>query len=80
MNSDKRLYLTADMQTVVEEGDERAAFLLVGEGGEIPEEEVKRLKLEEKGGKVQTRASRSRPEDKDQLSPSGHAPAPEKPA
>jgi len=33
--SDRRLYLTADRSSVVEEGDPGAAYLLVGEGGEV---------------------------------------------
>lgn len=33
--SDRRLCLTADYQTVVEDGDPRAAFLLVGKGGAV---------------------------------------------
>ena len=37
--SKKRLYLTADQQ-VVEEGDERAATLLVGEGGQLSDEQA----------------------------------------
>jgi hypothetical protein len=37
--SDKRLYLTSDGQ-VVEEGDERAATLLVGEGGQLSDEQA----------------------------------------
>lgn len=32
----RRLYLTADKSEVVGEGDERAAFLLAGEGCQIP--------------------------------------------
>ena len=37
--SDKRLYLTRDGQ-VVEEGDERAATLLVGAGGQLSDEQA----------------------------------------
>jgi len=33
--SDRRLYLTQDKTAVVEEGDPSAAWLLVGEGGEV---------------------------------------------
>lgn len=33
--SDRRLYLTADRNAVVEEGDPAAAYLLVGVGGEV---------------------------------------------
>lgn len=43
--SDKRLYVTADRATVVPEGDPRAAFLLVAEGGELPESEARRYGL-----------------------------------
>lgn len=42
--SDRRLYLTADDE-VVEDGDPRAATLLVGEGGQVDDETVKRYKL-----------------------------------
>ena len=48
MKADRRLYLTADRQRVVEEGDAEAAFLLVPEGEEIPEDEVERLGLKER--------------------------------
>lgn len=41
----KRLYHTLDRSEVVEEGDPKAAFLLVGEGTELPESEVERLGL-----------------------------------
>lgn len=34
--SDRRLYLTADRSAVVEEGDPAGAYLLVGQGGEVP--------------------------------------------
>jgi len=42
--SKKRLYLTADQQ-VVEEGDERAATLLVGEGGQLSDEQAAKYGL-----------------------------------
>lgn len=47
--SDRRLYVTADKSEVVEEGDEKAAFLLVGEGGVVSEEDANRygLRLQE---------------------------------
>lgn len=41
----KRLYLTADRQRAVEEGDPAASYLLVAEGGEIPDAEADRLGL-----------------------------------
>lgn len=47
--SDRRLYLTADKSEVVEEGDDKAAFLLVGAGGVVSEEDASRygLRLQE---------------------------------
>ena len=42
--SKKRLYLSADGQ-VVEEGDERAATLLVGEGGQLSDEDAAKYGL-----------------------------------
>lgn len=46
--SDRRLYLTADDE-VVEDGDERAATLLVGAGGEVDDATAKRYGLKLKG-------------------------------
>lgn len=43
MKLDRTLYLTADQDTAVEEGDPRAAFLLGREGKEIPDDEAERL-------------------------------------
>lgn len=42
--SDKRLYLTREGE-VVEEGDERAATLLVGEGGQLSDEQAAKYGL-----------------------------------
>ncbi len=55
--ADRRLWLTADRATVVEDGDPRAAFLLVGPGGEIAPAEVQRLGLGVVDGRVVTRAA-----------------------
>lgn len=52
--SDRTLYLTADKSEVVEEGDERAAFLLVREGSQIDDTEAKQYGLK----------SRTKAEDK----------------
>lgn len=41
----QRLYLTADKEAVVAEGDERAAFLYAGEGDEIPAEMAEKFGL-----------------------------------
>ncbi len=46
--SDRRLYLTADRERVVEHGDPEAAFLLVGKGCELPMAEAKRFGLKER--------------------------------
>ncbi len=53
--SDRRLYLTADKARVVDEGDAEAAFLLVGEGGELPEEEAEKYGLT--GAKAKAKAA-----------------------
>jgi hypothetical protein len=39
------LYLTADKETMVEEGDPRARYLLVTTGGSLPDDEAKRYGL-----------------------------------
>ncbi|MCX9146614.1 hypothetical protein [Erythrobacter sp. WG] len=41
----ERLYLTADKEQLVADGDERAAFLYATEGDEIPEEMAKKFGL-----------------------------------
>jgi hypothetical protein len=43
--SDRRLYLNADRSKVVEEGDPDSAYLLVGEGGEVSDEDAKQYGL-----------------------------------
>lgn len=45
MIATKRIYLTADRKSAVEEGNDRAAFLLVGVGGEISDEQAAALGL-----------------------------------
>jgi len=58
IKADRRLWLTADEKTVVEDGDPRARFLLAAPGRVIPEKEVARLGLTlGKGGKVQLKGS-----------------------
>lgn len=58
------LYLTADKSEAVEEGDERAAFLLVGSGGQLTDEDAERYGL--KGGKraAANKAKAGAPENK----------------
>jgi hypothetical protein len=43
--SDRRLYLTADKAAVVEHGDTRAAFLLVGKNGLVSDADAERYGL-----------------------------------
>ena len=50
--SDRRLWLTKDRQTVVEDGKAEAAFLLCPEGGAIPAVDAERLGLTLKAGKI----------------------------
>ena len=45
---DRRLWLTADREGVVEDGDPKAAFLLGNEGTEVPDAEAKRLGVKAK--------------------------------
>lgn len=50
--ADRRLYLAADEQTVVEEGDARSAFLLCAAGAEVPAPDVRRLGLAAVDGRI----------------------------
>jgi hypothetical protein len=50
--ADRRLYLTRDEKSVVEEGDASAAFLLAASGSAIPGVEVDRLGLSVVEGRV----------------------------
>ena len=52
MESDRRLYVTADGSRVVGEGDEDGAFLLVGAGSEIDPDVAEKHKLRISKGKV----------------------------
>ena len=52
LTADRRLWLTAKKDQVVEEGDRRAAFLLAGIAGTIPAAEVERLKLKAAKGRI----------------------------
>lgn len=58
IRADRRLWLTADRQRVVEDGDEEAAFLLAAPGHIIPDREIARLGLEARDGKVRYKAKR----------------------
>lgn len=61
--SEKRLYLTADGK-VVQEGDPAAATLLVGEGGQLSDEDAERYGLTEKAKPAQPNKAKAAPENK----------------
>ena len=48
MKLDRTLWLTADRDKVVEDGDPKAAFLLGTAGKDVPDDEAKRLGITEK--------------------------------
>lgn len=52
LRADRRLYLTADKMEVVEEGDVRAAFLLAAAGRAISADDVARLNLAIRDGRI----------------------------
>lgn len=67
MIADRRLWLTADRDRVVEEGDPDAAFLFVTPGKTVPDAEAARLGLT-KGSKASAKA-----EDKQADAPANKA-------
>jgi hypothetical protein len=72
ITADRRLWLTADRDAVVEDGDPAAAFLLAPPGGEIPMTEAERLGLSVEDGRVvlpQSAKARRRPADKMRAKP-----------
>lgn len=50
--ADRRLYLSADRETVMEDGNVAAAYLFATEGTEIAAGDVSRLGLKMVGGKI----------------------------
>lgn len=52
LRADRRLYVTADREKIVEEGDPDAAWLLAGVGRQIGEPEVAKYRLQMKDGRV----------------------------
>ena len=69
MKLDRTLWLTADRNEVVEDGDARAAFLLGTAGKEIPDAEAERLGLTSKPAAKKADA----PEDKQADAPANKA-------
>lgn len=63
------LYLTADRSEVVEEGDERAAFLLVGSGGQLTDEEAEKYGLKGKAKAAENKARAGASENKAEAVP-----------
>jgi hypothetical protein len=63
--SDKRLYVNADRSKIVEEDSPEAAYLLVGEGGQVSDEDAKKYGL--KAPKAEAKAEE--PESKQVAEP-----------
>lgn len=72
MELDRTLWLTADKDEVVEDGDPRAAFLLGHEGDEVDDEEAERL------GVKRGRKQAARSEDKQADAPANKSRAAKK--
>ena len=58
------LWLTADKSEVVQDGDPRAAFLLVAEGGMLPDEDVAKYGVKAKKDAPANKAKVGATEDK----------------
>ncbi len=58
---DRRLWVTASGDTLVEEGDPDAAFLWAGEGREVDEDEAERVGYKPKGKPGRPKGSKNRP-------------------
>lgn len=63
IHSGPRKYLTKDQQ-VVDEGDPRAAFLLIGEGGQLSLEDAERYGLLAKAKPEPTNKAKTKPTNK----------------
>ena len=72
MKLDRPLYLTADRNSVVEEGDPAAAFLLAAAGHEVPDAEAERLGLKPSKKQAATDPA-PEPEAKEQAAPANKA-------
>jgi hypothetical protein len=84
--SDKRLYVNADKSKVVDEDSPEAAYLLVGAGGSVSDEDAKKYglkkqaKAEEPEAKVEAKveaAPESEPEAEDEAESKAHDAPPE---
>lgn len=63
-NDGPALYVADDGQTVVEEGDPRAAFLLVAAGAQLPIEEAEKYGLTEKARAAAANKAKTAPPNK----------------
>lgn len=81
LRADRRLYVTADRSEIVEEGDPRGAWLLVGEGGVIGESDVQKYRVSTQGGKIVVGGQKmaAPPENKMVAAPENKAVAPSEP-
>jgi hypothetical protein len=62
LNSEKRIYTTVAKDRLVEEGDPEAAFLVAGEGGEVPAEYVHLYREYRKAHEAEPKAAAKAPE------------------
>lgn len=63
MQAKNRIFVNADKSKVVDEGSPEAAFLLVGEGGEVSDEDIEKYGLK-KSDLMEAKAVEFAPEDK----------------
>jgi hypothetical protein len=63
LNSEKRIYTTVAKDRLVEEGDPEAAFLVAGEGGEVPAEYVHLYREYRKAHEAEPKAAAKAPAD-----------------
>lgn len=60
---DRRLWLTEDGETLVEDGDPKAAFLWANEGREVREDEAKRVGYKPKPSRSKSGKSSAKTDD-----------------
>lgn len=71
--SDKRLHVNADRTKVVPEDSEDAAYILVGEGGELSDEEAAKYGLNKSARKSEDKAVAAPAENKAEPAPENKA-------
>jgi hypothetical protein len=70
--AERRLFLTADQERVVEEGDPAAAFLFAAPGDDISDEDAEKYGLNAPAPKAPTKEA-PKPEDKQAAAPANKA-------